>query len=135
MPSTELPLTVRHALGKEAAQDLMTWLEERLSTVALSPKVRVSAFIARQKVNLLTLQRVSNLFLADQPTLVKKENGNWVWLVPVDLTLPRRGRVGRVGQLEVDAYYGQVYYNQTSLDQMADEAQRLMDQLSPRYER
>ena len=72
MPSTELPLTVRHALGKEAAQDLMTWLEERLSTVAHQPKIRVSAFIARQKVNLLTLRRVSNLFLADQPTLVQK---------------------------------------------------------------
>lgn len=132
MPSLELPQTVRLALGAEAARDLLTWLEKRLTT----PSVQISAFVARQKVNVLVLEQVSNLFLADKPTLVEETNGsgasNWVWRVPVDLTLPSWGRVGRVGELEVEARYGQVRYTQAQLDQMATEAQRLVVEVRSR---
>ena len=92
-------------------------------------QVRVTPFIARQKVNVLVSERVSGLFLAGEPTLIGEESGSQVWRVPVDLTLPKRGRVGRVGQLEVDAYYGQVHVNEGLLEQMAQRAEQLMDQL------
>jgi hypothetical protein len=115
MPSLELPQTVR---------------------LAHYTPVQISAFVARQKVNVLVLEQVSNLFLADDPTLVEETNGsgasNWVWRVPVDLTFPSWGRVGRVGELEVDARYGQVRYTQAQLDQMATEAQRLVVEVRSR---
>ena len=125
----ELPQTVRHALGPEAAKDFVAWLSEQLFSSGTKEQVRISAFVARQKVNVLVFEQVSNLFLADEPTLSQKEDGNWVWRVPVDFTLPSQGRVGRVGELEVDARYGQVYYSQAKLSQMADEAERLLQQV------
>ena len=125
----ELPQTVRHALGPEAARDLVTWLSEQLFSSGRKEQIQISAFVARQKVNVVVFEQVSNLFLADEPTLSQKEDGNWVWRVPVDFTLPSQGRVGRVGELEVDARYGQVYYSQALLSQMADEAERLLQQV------
>ncbi len=122
--STELPQTVRQVLGEEAAQDMLTWLNSRLSV----SRVRITPFIARQKVNVLVSERVSGLFLAGEPILIEEENGSQVWLVPVDLTLPKRGRVGRVGELKVDAYYGQIHVNDVLLQQMAQRAEQLMDQ-------
>jgi hypothetical protein len=50
---------------------------------------------------------------------------DWVWRVPVDLTFPSHGHVGRVGEIEVDARYGEVRYTAALLTQMADEADRL----------
>jgi len=58
--SAELPQTVRQALGEEAAQDMLTWLNNRLSV----SRVGVTPFIARQKVNVLVSEQVSGLFLA-----------------------------------------------------------------------
>ena len=125
----ELPQTVRHALGPEAARDLVAWLSEQLFSSGTEGQIQISAFVARQKVNVVVFEQVSNLFLADEPTLRQKEDENWVWRVPVDFTLPSQGRVGRVGELEVDARYGQVYYSQALLSQMADEAERLLQQV------
>jgi hypothetical protein len=125
MQTTKLPETVFQALGPEAAEDFITWLEERLSRAGLLPGVQISAFVARQKVNVLMLERVSNLFLADEPTLVQDSDGNWVWRVPVDLTYPSHGRVGCVGKVDVDARYGEVRYDEALLAKIADKAQQL----------
>ena len=60
----QLPDTVLNAPGNEAAQDFTDWLEGRLREVSNVP---VSPFMARQKVNVLLLEQVSNLLLADEP--------------------------------------------------------------------
>lgn len=129
MQAIGLPETVLQAWGPEAAQDFVAWLEERLSAEGLPPGVQLSAFVARQKVNVLVLEQVSNLLLAGEPTLVQTSNGSWVWHVPVDLTFPARGRIGSVGEIEVDARYGEVRYSEDLLAQMADQAQRLAQQV------
>jgi hypothetical protein len=126
MQVIELPETVLQAWGVKAVQDFITWLEKRLYT-AESP---VSAFVARQKVNVLVVERISNLLLADEPTL-QTSNKEWVWRVPVDLTFPSHGRVGRVGELDVDARYGEVRYTNASLTRMVDKARHLAQQVSP----
>ena len=96
------------------------------------PGLQISALIARRKVNSLVLQRVSNLLLTDEPTLEQTATGAWVWRVPVDLTFPSHGRVGRIGEVEVDAHYGEVRYTKAILKQMQDEAEKLASQvLSP----
>ena len=101
----ELPETVRQALGPEAARDFTAWLEEQLHRADVPP---ISALVARQKVNVLMLDRVSNLLLADEPALVELPHGKRAWRVPVDLTFPEKGRAGRVGVIEVDAESGEV---------------------------
>ena len=122
----QLPDTVLNAPGNEAAQDFTDWLEGRLREVSNVP---VSPFMARQKVNVLLLEQVSNLLLADEPELVKAAH-HWLWQVPVDLTLPGQGRVGRVGVLAVDATYGEVRYSDELLADIEANAERLIMNLS-----
>ena len=115
MQRIELPSTVREALGADAARDLADWLDRRLG---FAESVAISDRIARQKVNVLLLEQVSNLLLAGEPTLVSSPEGKWVWRVPVDLTFPSRGRVERVGEVDVDAQYGEIHYDDAILDRI-----------------
>jgi len=127
MQTTRLPETVVQTWGTEVAEDFMVWLEDRLRVAQVS-QAQISAFVARQKVNVLMLERVSNLLLADEPRLVQTPGGGWTWRVPVDLTFPTRGRVGCVGEVDVDARYGKVHYDDGLLARITREAQRLAQQ-------
>lgn len=135
MSITELPETVRQAWGPEIARDFTAWLAKQLSAVGLTPDIQISALMARRKVNTLVLQRVSNLLLTGEPSLEQTPTGAWVWRVPIDLTFPSHGRVGCVGEVEVDARYGEVRYTEALLEHMREEAERLAEQvLSPTNE-
>ena len=81
MRTIDLPETVVQAWGGEASRDFVAWLEERWPM-----RVQIPAFVARQKVNVLMLEQVSNLLLAAKPVLEQTPDGNWQWRVPVDLT-------------------------------------------------
>ena len=111
MDTTKLPDRVVAALGQEAAADLVEWIDQRLRASEPSPEVQITAREARQKVNVLMLEQVSNLLLADEPTLVETESGRLCWRVPVDLTLPSQGRVGQVGIVDVDTRYGYINFD------------------------
>ncbi|NUM47130.1 MAG: hypothetical protein HUU38_20715 [Anaerolineales bacterium] len=124
MQVSELPNTVKQALGVEAATDLLNWLENELEAHQ-TKEVPVSAFIARQKVNVLMLENVSNLLLAGVPVLINKGGERQVWSVPVDLTYPSKGRVGKVGEIDVDAVYGDIHFDQQLLKQITLVAQRM----------
>src|ERR1700682_457297 len=125
MQTIELPKTVKDALGPQAAHDLQEWLEQRLS---LNESLAISATVARRKVNVITLERVSNLLLADEPTLVSEE-GKWFWRVPIDLTFPSRGRVGSVGELDVDVQNGSVLFDDTKLEHLRANADKIAKQV------
>ena len=127
MQKIEFPESVLKALGPEAARDLAAWIENRLRAQSSLP---ISPLVARQKVNVLMLEKVSNLLLADEPVLVQSPDGRVVWHVPVDLTFPSHGRVGRLGEIEVDARYGEVCYTEELLAEMAQSAHRLAKQTS-----
>jgi len=110
------------------AQDFTEWLAEQLDAASLNPPLQISALVARQKVNVLVLTRVSNLLLAGEPKLVQKSEAASVWRVPVDLTFPSQGRVGQVGELEVDALRGEIHYTEALLAQLQKEAEHLANQ-------
>lgn len=129
MTIAELPETVRKAWGNEIAQDFTAWLGEQLGAAGVSSDIQISAAVARRKVNTLVLQQVSNLLLAGDPELKADASGSWTWHVPVDLTFPSHGRVGRVGLIEVDARYGEVRYTEAILGAMQHETERLADEL------
>jgi hypothetical protein len=135
MQTTTLPDTVLKALGPEAAKDFVSWLETQLGQAGLLPGLQISPFVARQKVNVLVLEQVSNLLLADEPRLIQDASENWIWRVPVDLTYPSRGRVGCAGEIDVDARYGGVRYDEPLLTEIAHKAQQLAkDTLHSTYE-
>jgi len=124
MATTPLPETVRQVLGPAAARDLANWLEQRLQT----PDPPISAFVARQKIIVLMLEQISHLLLADDPELVMRADRTWVWRVPIDFTYPSRGRVGRVGEMEVDAQHGEVRYTTADLDRIRMRTQQMSGQ-------
>jgi len=128
MQVSGLPEAVVRAWGPDVTRDFLAWLEEQLRAVQSSSKVQISAFVARQKVNVLMLEQVSNLLLAGEPVLEQTSGGHWRWRVPVDLTFPTHGRVGCVGEVEVDARYGEVHYDDALLARIADEVKRLAQQ-------
>jgi hypothetical protein len=67
-------------------------------------------------------ERVSNQLLANEPELVEVATDRWLWRVPVDLPFPSRGRIGRVGEVEVDARYGEIRYNEALFTQIRERA-------------
>ena len=124
----EIPKTVAVALGPDATRDFVSWLENLLENVSTKAQIPISPMVARQKVNVLLLERIGNLLLAGEPELIQVEGGKWAWRVPVDLTFPSRGRLGKVGELEVDAAFGEVRYTDEILAKIEAEAGRLAQQ-------
>lgn len=123
-----LPESIQEAWGYDVAVDFIEWLTEVLekSPRPLSadfPQVQVTPAYARRRVNGLVSERVSHLLLAGTPRLTYTDR--WYWRVPVDLTFPSRGRVGSVGELDVDATLGEITVSDELLDQIAQRADRL----------
>jgi hypothetical protein len=89
----------------------------------VSPDLPITAFRARQLVNVLMTMEVSSQMLAQAPELVLGERT--CWSVPVWFTEPDRGHVGQAGSLLVDAQTGEVLADSESLREIAENARRL----------
>lgn len=123
-----LPESIRKAWGNDVAVEFTAWLTAILqdsprATITYSPYVQVTPAYARRRVNGLMLERVSHLLLAGEPRLTYTDR--WYWRVPVDLTFPSKGRVGSVGEVDVDATLGEVMIDDELLAQIAQRADRL----------
>ena len=92
--------------------------------VHVSVTLNITPFVARQKVSGLVLSEVGTGIGADEPTLILS-NKRVVWRVPVFLALPGLGRLGQVGEIDVDAQTGEVLADRSALNRMIDNANRL----------
>ena len=96
-------------------------------TPADTPPVAVTTSTARRKVNAFVAAHIGNLLLAGEPKLV------WIdrllWRVPIDLTHPRVGRIGCVGQIDIGAMNGEIVLTESEIEVTIDtfraNAQRL----------
>jgi len=93
-------------------------------SVRVSAMLNITPFVARQKVNRLVATDVGTGLGSGKPALVV-EHDRLRWRVPVYLALPRRGCLGQVGQVDVDAQTGEVLADEDSLKAMGDHAERL----------
>lgn len=91
--------------------------------IHLSAQVNISAVMARRKVNAFLATHVGNLLLASEPALTLTRR--ILWRVPVDLTSPQQGRVGRVGEIDVDVETGELFVDNQRIQVIVDNAQRL----------
>jgi hypothetical protein len=91
--------------------------------IHLSAEVNVTAAMARRKVNAFLATHVGNLLLADDPVLTLAKC--IVWRVPVDLTAPPQGRLGRVGEVDVDVESGELLLDETQIAEIQERAQRV----------
>jgi hypothetical protein len=91
----------------------------------LTAQANITPFVARQKVTRFVVMEISSQLMADTPELVV--GGRLCWSVPVVLTSPGRGVVGRVGEIAVDATTGELLVEQDTVRRMADDARRLAE--------
>ena len=93
--------------------------------ISLSAQANITAFVARQKVSQFVIQEISNQLRADTPDLTV---GNRLcWSVPVVLTSPSKGIVGRVGKIQVDATTGEILVDAATVHEFAEHAERLAE--------
>lgn len=107
-------------------QDLLPSLEAAQINinVSVSAKINLTATAARRKVNVFLLNEVSTGLGGDTPSLVAS-NDRVCWRVPVILALPAQGRLGQVGQIDVDAQSGELLITPQAIDEMERHANRL----------
>ena len=78
--------------------------------IDVSSEINVTPFIAMQKVNRFLTLKVGNLLRADKPELIIGER--LVWRVPVIYSIPAKGKLGKVGEISVDAESGEILVEQ-----------------------
>lgn len=93
--------------------------------IRVSAQMNITPFVARQKVNALLVTKVGTGLGSDDPLLVTTK-GRLCWRVPVNLALPSLGRLGSVGELDVDAQTGEILASDDILKALADHADRLV---------
>src|SRR5262249_21336860 len=97
------------------------------ATVAIRIEVTAAAnitpFVARQKVTGFVILEISDRLCGGQRELVVGDR--LCWSVPVVLTSPTRGVVGRVGEILVDATTGELLVEPDTVQRMRDDADRL----------
>ena len=91
--------------------------------IELTAKVNISAFVACQSVARLVMLEISSQLRTEEPTL--EVGDRLCWLVPVELTSPRCGSIGRVGAIQVDATTGEVLADSETLARMKDHVEHL----------
>jgi len=74
--------------------------------IEVSTDVNVTSFTARQKANHFLVTRVGDQLCAGQPELVV--GPKLCWRAPVQYTPSRKGALGIVGHLQIDAETGEV---------------------------
>lgn len=72
--------------------------------IRVSGQILVGSLAARQKVNRFVISQIGNLLCAGEPELVVDQQLRW--RVPVVLTMPGKGELGRVGEINVDVQTG-----------------------------
>ena len=90
---------------------------------SLNVSVTVTAAAARRKVNAYLASNLGNLLLSGEPALTITDR--IVWRVPVDVTDPIDGRIGHIGNVDVDAENGELLITADQLDQLAQNGLRL----------
>ncbi len=92
--------------------------------IHVSATLNVTPFIARQKVGGLVLSEAGTGVGADEPSLIVT-SARVVWRVPLFLALPGLGRLGEVGEIDVDAQTGEVLADRAALERIIENAERL----------
>jgi len=82
--------------------------------IHLTANVNISAATARRKVNAFLATHVGNLLLAGEPALTIGER--IIWRVPIDLTSPKKGRIGKAGEIDVDVDSGELLVSHQQLE-------------------
>lgn len=93
--------------------------------IHVAAPVNITPFVARQRVNAFVITEISTQLTSEPPELVVGER--LCWSVPVVLTSPARGVIGKVGEVLVDATTGELVVDEATVQRMTDHADRLAE--------
>jgi hypothetical protein len=99
--------------------------EEHIIAGPGEPIVNITPFTARQKASGYVGGEISHLLIGEEPALVFSR-GRVVWRVPIQLTYPQRGKLGLVGQLDVDARTGRLLIHDLLKEEIISCAKKLV---------
>lgn len=88
--------------------------------VSIAARLGITAQTAQRKVSKLLLEQVGNLLYGETPILVAGER--LLWRVPVWISSPKKGALGQVSAIDVDAQTGEILYSQQLLDTISEQA-------------
>jgi hypothetical protein len=91
--------------------------------IELTAQVNFTPFVARQAVTGFVIREISDRMRGESAELVVGDR--LCWSVPVVLTSPTRGVVGKVGDILVDATTGELLVDKDTVPRMKDDADRL----------
>jgi NAD-dependent oxidoreductase involved in siderophore biosynthesis len=94
-------------------------------SVNVTATLNITAYTAKRQVSVLVLHRVGTGLFGDEPSLVVTGK-SVVWRVPIFVSTASRGRLGQVGQVDVDAQTGEIMADDTLLKAIGDNAERLV---------
>src|SRR6266446_4670491 len=92
---------------------------------AATAPLPVSASAAQRKVTRFVITEISTQLLGDTPVFKPGERSSW--LVPVMLTSPSRGIVGKVGEIAVDSKTGELLVDAETVRRMSNDARQLAE--------
>ncbi len=91
--------------------------------IEVTAQVNVTAFVAQQQVTRFVISKIGNQLCGDTPDLHVGER--LCWSVPVVLTSPVKGVIGRVGEILVDTNTGELLADPDTVERIAANAERL----------
>jgi hypothetical protein len=91
--------------------------------IQLTAPANITSFVARQKVTQYVIVEISSQLGAGEPDLIVGDRLRWS--VPVVFTLPGKGAVGRVGEIQVDATTGELLTEADTVARITDHVQQL----------
>jgi hypothetical protein len=93
--------------------------------VDVTAPLNITPFVARQTANAFVVTEISTQLRGDPPDLVVGESLRWS--VPIVLTSPTKGVVGKVGEILVDATTGELLIDEEAVRRITDDARRLAE--------
>jgi hypothetical protein len=93
--------------------------------VEVTAPLNITPFVARQTVNAFVVTEISTHLRSEPPDLIVGESLRWS--VPVVLTCPTLGVVGKVGELLVDATTGELLVDEETVRRMSEDVNRLAE--------
>jgi len=91
--------------------------------IKLNANIQITSEAARRQVSVYVGNHIADLLHGDTPDLVLRESGVF-WRVPVVLSSRSMGRIGPVGQIDVDVETGELNTTDQIISEIEDRAQR-----------
>jgi hypothetical protein len=93
--------------------------------IEVTAQANITPFVARQTVTGFVIREISDRMRGQELELVVGEG--LCWSVPVVLTSPTQGVVGKVGEIRVDATTGELLVEKDTVQRMSNDAHRLAE--------